>query len=92
MPKSPPKQSVFVGNLPQPMTPEQLRQTFESHLPQIRITQVNIHRDKRFGFVVFESEAAATEAAAAMNGFSLGDRKIRVEVTQHEPQRGAPAQ
>lgn len=86
MPKSPPGVSVFVGNLPPHITVDDLR-SFVTHNvgALINIANVTIHRDKRFGFVTVDTPANADETAKRLNGLVVSDRKLRAEVTQHEP-------
>lgn len=85
MPMSPPGLSVFVGNLPPSVNQDDLRGFVSLQMPHANVTAVHIHRDRRFGFVTFETPQMASEATQRLNGCELHDRKIRVEITQHEP-------
>lgn len=89
--RSPPGSSCFVGNLPSHLTSVDLKALFQAQLGSASIVQVSIHRDKRFGFVTFSTPEDATAASQKLNGFTVGENKIRVEVTQNEPKHTNPS-
>lgn len=72
---------LYVGNLSYTITQDQLQDLFS---PFGAITSVNVivdkfsGRSKGFGFVEFESDDAAREAIAQMNGKDIDGRALRV--------------
>ncbi|MCC6190669.1 MAG: RNA-binding protein [Anaerolineales bacterium] len=86
---------LFVGNLAYATTEQELRQLF-SQVGQI--TQVDLRRDERgqsrgFAFIVMRTPAQAQKAIAKFNGFSLADRKLRVNAAKpREGNDGQPGQ
>ncbi|MFI4914031.1 MAG: RNA recognition motif domain-containing protein [Steroidobacterales bacterium] len=80
---------IYVGNLPFNATEQDVRALFERHG---RVDSVKLINDREsgkprgFGFVdMTGSEAQA--AIAALNGFAMGGRPLRVNEAQERPQR-----
>ncbi len=76
---------LFVGSLSWDTNDDGLREAF-SQFGEITEAKVINDRDsgrsRRFGFVTFADDEAADKAIAAMNGFELDGRPIRVDVAQ----------
>jgi RNA recognition motif-containing protein len=76
---------LFVGSLSWDTTDEGLHEAF-AQFGEITEAKVISDRDsgrsRGFGFVTFADDEAADKAIAAMNGFQLDGRAIRVDVAQ----------
>jgi RNA recognition motif-containing protein len=76
---------LFVGSLSWDTNDDGLREAF-SQFGEITEAKVINDRDsgrsRGFGFVTFADDEAADKAIAAMNGFELDGRPIRVDVAQ----------
>jgi RNA recognition motif-containing protein len=75
---------LYVGNLAYSTTESELRQLFAQ---AGRVNQVDLRRDENgqsrgFAFVVMGSPAQAQKAIAKFNGYSLADRKLRVNAAR----------
>ena len=76
---------LFVGNLSWDTNDDSLNAAFS---PFGEITEATVISDRHsgrsrgFGFVTFVDDEAADKAIAAMNGFELDGRAIRVDVAQ----------
>ena len=72
--------TLYVGNLPYTTTLEELKGLFsEYNIEDIKvITDRDSGRSRGFGFVYFNYDGEAEKAIKALNGHSLGDRKIVV--------------
>ncbi len=82
---------IYVGNLPYSATNEQLAQIFGQYGDVSEATVVmdrDTGQSKGFGFVQMESDDAARQAIAALNGTQLDNRTIRVSEAQARPERG----
>ncbi len=73
---------IYVGNLPYSATEEQIREKFgefgeveEVALPADRETG----RPRGFGFVTMNDDEAGKAAIAAVNGFEMDGRQLRVD-------------
>ena len=78
------KSRVFVGNVSQDTTAEDIRKKFEVYGP---IANVN-KNVKGFAFVQFENEPDAKEAVAKENGRLLNGKKIDVKPALFKPSKG----
>ena len=81
---------LYVGNLPYTATEEELRSIFEEHGPTTSVAVImdrETGRSRGFGFVEFETDAAAAAAQSALDGRDMGGRPLRVNEAQ-ERQRG----
>uniref|UniRef100_A0A0G4HYD5 RRM domain-containing protein n=1 Tax=Chromera velia CCMP2878 TaxID=1169474 RepID=A0A0G4HYD5_9ALVE len=82
--------NLFVFHLPNDWGEGDLREHFEKFGP---ITSVLIAREgesgrkKGFGFVCFESPACALSAISGMNGFSVGGKRLSVQLKQSSLRR-----
>ena len=81
---------IYVGNLPFTATEQDVRELFAQHgtvdsvaLPTDRETG----RPRGFGFVEMP-QADAQRAMAALNGFNMGGRPLRVNEAQDRPRTG----
>ena len=81
---------IYVGNLPFTATDQDVRDLFAQHgtvesvaLPTDRETG----RPRGFGFVEMP-QADAQRAMAALNGFNMGGRPLRVNEAQDRPRTG----
>ncbi|MCX5750434.1 MAG: RNA-binding protein [Candidatus Saganbacteria bacterium] len=73
--------SLYVGNLPWSVTPEELLEKFGEFgkVSDARILkEKETGRAKGFGFVEMSDDAEAVRAIDAMNGFNWGGRNIVV--------------
>ena len=76
---------LYVGNLPFGTTDADLEGIFGAHGA---ITSVNVITDREtgrsrgFGFVDFEEDSSAAAAQAALDGFDLEGRELRVNEAQ----------
>ncbi len=83
--------NIYVGNLPNEATEDDLRQAFEA-LGQVE--SVNIIKDKfsgesrGFGFVEMPSKDEATKAIEEMNGTDLKGRALNVNEARPKTDRG----
>jgi RNA recognition motif-containing protein len=81
---------LYVGNLSWNTTVEGLREAFEPHgeiLDAVIIMDRYTGRSRGFGFVTMADDEAADKAIAALDGTSLDDRNIKVNVAR-ERSRG----
>lgn len=84
--------NLYVGNLSNRVTEEDLRVNFTS---AGKVISVNIIKDrftgqsKGFGFVEMESEEGATEAVKKFNGGELDGKNIIVSEARPKKDRGA---
>ncbi len=81
---------IYVGNLSSEITEEELRQEFEAFG---KVESVNIITDKisgrpkGFGFVEMTSESAGQAAITGLNGKTLKDRTLNVNVARPRSDR-----
>ena len=84
-------QKLFVGGLPFSTSTEDLRQLF-SQVEGVDNATVVTDRDtgqsRGFGFVEMASSEAANEAVRKFNGYALGGRTLKVEVSKPSAPRG----
>lgn len=86
------KKKLYVGNLPWSMTNDSLKEMFASYgevVEAVIITDRMSGRSKGFGFVTFADEAVAEKAAAEMNGKTVEERQIVVNVARPREERPA---
>lgn len=86
------KKKLYVGNLPWSVTNDSLKELFASYgevVEAIVITDRMSGRSKGFGFVTFADEVAAEKAAAEMNGKTVEERQIVVNVARPREERPA---
>ena len=82
---------IYVGNLSSEITEEELRQEFEAFG---KVESVNIITDKisgrprGFGFVEMTSESEGQAAITGLNGKTLKDRTLNVNVARPRSDRG----
>ncbi len=84
-------QKLFVGGLPFSTSTEELRELF-SQVEGVDNVAVVTDRDtgqsRGFGFVEMASSEAANEAVRKFNGYALGGRTLKVEVSKPSAPRG----
>lgn len=80
---------IYVGNLPFHTTEQQVRDLFARHGTVNSVTMVTDGQTGQFrGFCFVEmQDAKADTAIAALNGRSIGGRKLRVNEAQPRPKR-----
>lgn len=86
---------VYVGSLPENCKPESLRSLFESYG---EITELDVMKNKNFGFVHFSNTESAQQAVDDLNDSTYEDKKIIVKIStgqkfnrdQRPPPRGTP--
>jgi RNA recognition motif-containing protein len=85
---------LFVGNLSFETTENDLQDTFAAHGT---VVETNLMMDRTtgrprgFGFVTMSNQDEAEKAMNALNGFSLGNRSLTVNVAKPREER-APGQ
>jgi RNA recognition motif-containing protein len=86
------KMKLYVGNLPNSLTEQELQELF---LPYGEVKSVNVIKDRftgeprGFGFVEMLEKETAQNAIAALDGKEVKGRKIRVSEAQPRPERPA---
>jgi len=83
--------TLYVGNLPYTTTIEELKGLFsEYNAEDVRvITDRDSGRSRGFGFVSFNDDEEAEKSIKALNGHSLGDRKIVVNEARPRTNRNS---
>ena len=83
--------TLYVGNLPYTTTIEELKGLFsEYNTEDVKvITDRDSGRSRGFGFVHFNYDGEAEKAIKALNGHSLGDRKIVVNEARPRTNRNS---
>ncbi|XP_069065298.1 non-POU domain-containing octamer-binding protein isoform X1 [Pleurodeles waltl] len=71
---------LFVGNLPQDITEEELRKLFEKYG---KPGEVFIHKDKGFGFIRLETRTLAEIAKVELDNLPLRGKQLRVRFACH---------
>jgi CUG-BP- and ETR3-like factor len=80
--------NLFIYHLPQGLTDEDLANAFSNFGP---VVSAKVYVDKRtgesrgFGFVSYSDAMHASSAIQGMNGFSLGNKKLKVEHKKPTP-------
>src|SRR5437660_10862648 len=83
--------NLYVGNLPHSTTEAELRNVFEAHGAVDRVSLVtdrDTGRSRGFAFVEMSDAAAADQAIAALNGYTLEGRALNVNEARPKPQGG----
>jgi len=81
---------LYVGNLPFSATEESVKAMFAKHGNVQSVALINDRetgRPRGFGFVELD-DAAATPAIAALNGFEMDGRALKVNEAQDRPKGG----
>ena len=83
--------TLYVGNLPYTTTIEELKGLFSGYNTEdVKvITDRDSGRSRGFGFVHFNYDGEAEKAIKALNGHSLGDRKIVVNEARPRTNRNS---
>ena len=85
-------QKLFIGGLPFSTSTEALRELF-NQVEGVETVTVVTDRDtgqsRGFGFVEMATSEAANAAVQKFNGYSLGGRTLKVEVSKPSAPRGA---
>ena len=84
---------LFVGGLPWSTDDAELQQAFAPYGEVVDakvVTDRETGRSRGFGFVTYTSEAEATAARDAMDGASLGGRRLRVDLATERPRGDRP--
>jgi RNA recognition motif-containing protein len=84
-------QKLFIGGLPFSTSTQELRELF-NRIDGVDDVTVVTDRDtgqsRGFGFVEMATAEAADEAIRIFNGYALGGRTLRVEVSKPSTARG----
>ena len=81
---------LFIYNIPQDMDDDDLKRVFA---PFGNVLSGNIYIDKQtglsknFGFVKYENPHSAVDAIAAMNGFQIGSKRLKVSIKTQRAHR-----
>jgi RNA recognition motif-containing protein len=81
--------TIYVGNLPFDVSEQDVRALFERHGQVESVKLINDRetgKPRGFGFVDM-AQAQAPSAIAALNGFTMNGRALRVNEAQERPQR-----
>lgn len=84
---------LFVGGLPWSTSDDELREAFAPFGEVVDakvVTDRETGRSRGFGFVTFSSDAEAIAGRDAMDGASLGGRRLRVDVATERPRGDRP--
>jgi len=84
-------QKLFIGGLPFTTSTEELRQLFNEIDGVDDVTVVtdrDTGRSRGFGFAEMASPEAANEAIRKFNGYALGGRTLKVEISKPSAPRG----
>ena len=85
------EKKLFVGNLSWKVREPELRRWLDDNGIVCEKVEVVLERDtdrlRGFGFLHFESEAAALEAQTRLNNVELDGREVHVEVAAPSPNR-----
>ena len=85
-------QKLFIGGLPFSTSTEELRQLF-NQVEGVESVSVVTDRDtgqsRGFGFAEMASAEAANEAIRKFDGYALGGRTLKVEVSKPSAPRGS---
>ncbi len=84
------EKKLYVGNLPYSTTEDDLRTLF-SQAGVVESVELIKDRDtgnsKGFGFVEMASQADAEKAISTFNGYSMGNRQIKVNIARPREER-----
>ena len=83
--------NLFVGNLPQSTTEDELRTLFSSHGNVEKVSLVtdrDTGRLRGFAFVEMSDAGEADKAIAALDGSQLGGRALKVNEARPKLERG----
>lgn len=83
--------TLYVGNLPYTITIEELKGLFSGYNTEdVKvITDRDSGRSRGFGFVHFNYDGEAEKAIKALDGHSLGDRKLVVNEARPRTNRNS---
>jgi cold-inducible RNA-binding protein len=87
--------NLFVGNLPQSTTEDELRALFASHGNVEKVSLVtdrDTGRLRGFAFVEMSDAAEADKAIAALDGSQLGGRALKVNEARPKLERSSGGQ
>ncbi|HLO42475.1 MAG TPA: RNA-binding protein, partial [Phycisphaerales bacterium] len=82
--------NIYVGNLPYSTTEADLESLFRQHGEVSRASVImdrETGRSKGFGFVEMTNDAEGDAAIAALNGFNMGGRPLKVNEAAPREQR-----
>ncbi|PWA81821.1 RNA-binding protein-defense related 1 [Artemisia annua] len=90
--EGPPGANLFIYHIPQEFGDEELANAFQS-FGRVLSSKVFIDKatgvSKCFGFVSYDSPAAAQSAINTMNGYQLGGKKLKVQLKRDNKQNKA---
>jgi len=79
------EKKLFVGNLPYSVGDDELQKAFADHGAVVSVVVIRDRetgRSRGFGFVEMETEEMAEAAVAALDGFEMDGRRLRVNPAQ----------
>ncbi len=82
--------NIYVSNLDNNITEEELRKLFAEHgvINSVKIiTDYNTGRSRGFAFVEMDNETDGNKAIESLNGFSLQNRNIAVQLARPKEDR-----
>ena len=88
-------QKLFIGGLPFSTSTEELRTLFNQVEGVDNVTVItdrDTGQSRGFGFAEMVSSEAADEAIRKFNGYSLGGRTLKVEISKPSAPRGGGGQ
>ena len=84
-------QKLFIGGLPFSTSTEELRELFNQVEGVDNVTVVtdrDTGQSRGFGFAEMSTSEAANEAIRKFNGYALGGRTLKVEISKPSAPRG----
>lgn len=82
---------LYVGNMPFETTEETIQEMFAKVGPVVSVTLIKDRStgySKGFGFVEMGSQNDAQEAIKTLNGHTMGDRQLTVNMARPREERG----
>jgi RNA recognition motif-containing protein len=82
--------NLYVGNLPHSTTETELRELFAAHGQVENVSIINDRetgRARGFAFVEMANSGEAEKAVAALNGFELGGRALKINEAKPKADR-----
>merc|ERR1712226_943723 len=93
--EGPPGCNLFIYHLPSQFTEHELFHLFK-HAGPIVSCRVYTDREtgesKGFGFVSYQTKTAASTAIALLNGYAIGEKRLKVQLKSKKVCKGAKAE
>lgn len=87
-----PQKTLYVGNLPEDFTVEQLQETF-GKIGTVKASKILLNKEgksREYGFVEFEDETDLQKAVDQLNNTEIGGKAVKVEVSNSKGRRRYP--